>query len=164
MNIKDMNIKDLIIKVKKIISWPLGIFVVVTLVGAYSKLRLEDDHNLTKLYDAFDVGSAVALALLAFMVYARYGSQLKPISIVIKQDGSEKELNVKILRKNFTRSELMGVLGVIHKSPEKFEIAHIATTEFFKDLEDVQENRKDSLVLMINENDTFEPKECFIKN
>ena len=154
-----LNIGDLesMNKIKSLISTPLLVFIVITLVGFMSIVIMGEKFWLSKIYAALDVASAVALAVLAFMVYFKYGKQLQSISIFIEKNNKKSELPVKILRKNFTRSEFFGILRALDTGSE-FKIAYLSEKIFYKDLENVQNGKKDSLVIQLEVSDKFEPK------
>lgn len=81
--------------------------------------------------------------------------QMQPIKIIIERDGERKSLPLEIIRKNFTRSEVFGVLGAFDKD-SSFKIAYTAKKEFFKQISDIQESKKDSLIVKIQEGDKFD--------
>ncbi len=142
-------------KLKSLISTPLLVFIIITVVGFLSITLFGDEFLLSKVYAALDVASAVALATLAFMVYFKYGKQLQAVTIFIEKEGEEIELPIKIIRKNFTRSELSGVLRALDKKG-KFDIAYMSTIIYFQDIEDVQEGKKDNFIIKLGKEDKFE--------
>ena len=142
-------------EIKKLISTPLLVFIIITTVGFISIIYMGDKFWLSKIYAALDVASAVALAVLAFMIYFKYGKQLQPIAIIVEQNNEKSELPIKVLRKNFTRSELFGLLGALDKN-SNFKIHYTSSIEFFKDIEDIQEGKKDTLLLKMTESDRFD--------
>ena len=142
-------------KIKSLISTPLLVFIIITIVGFASLTICGNKFWLSKIYIAFDVASAVALAILAFMVYFKYGKQLEPITIVIEKDTEQTELPLKIIRKNFTRSEVSGILRALDKGSE-FNISYTSSLDFFNDIEKVQEGKKDMLVIKLGTEDKFE--------
>ncbi len=142
-------------ELKNLISTPLLVFIIITVVGFLSITLFGDEFWISKVYAALDVASAVALATLAFMVYFKYGKQLQAVTIFIEKEGEEIELPIKIIRKNFTRSELSGVLRALDKK-DKFDIAYMSTITYFQDIEDVQEGKKDSFIIKLGKEDQFE--------
>lgn len=78
------------------------------------------------------------------------------ISIILhyKDENFKKELPIKILRKNFTRSEIFGCLGAVCKK-DKFNIAYTKKPEFFAKIIEVQNKKADSLEIEILKSDEF---------
>jgi len=142
-------------KMKNVISIPLLVFLLITLIGFVSIYIGGENLWISKIYASLDVATAVALAVLAFMAYYQYGEQLQPISIYIEKEGHREELPVKILRKNFSRSEVFGLLGALDKE-SSFKISYTSSIEFFKDIEDIQASKKDSLIIKLGASDKFE--------
>lgn len=81
--------------------------------------------------------------------------QLKPIKIIIEKNGERETLPLDIVRKNFTRSEVFGVLGAFDRD-SKFSIKYTSTKEFFEQISDIHELKKDYLVIPLDENDKFD--------
>lgn len=75
--------------------------------------------------------------------------------IILEPNNQSILLPHKILRKNFTRAEIFGVLGALDKD-SKFDIKHTASKEFFADILAVQKAKKDKIVIKIDENDKFD--------
>ncbi|OHE05242.1 hypothetical protein [Sulfurimonas sp. RIFOXYB12_FULL_35_9] len=60
--------------------------------------------------------------------------------------------NISIIRKHITRSEVLGILGVVQKnSKERYNIAYLSQTRFFNDLYDIQTSKSDKLVIEITD-------------
>lgn len=81
--------------------------------------------------------------------------QMQTIKIIIERDGKQKLLPLEIIRKNFTRSEVFGVLGAFDKD-SSFKITYTAKKEFFQQISDIQESKKDLLIVKIQEDDKFD--------
>ena len=77
------------------------------------------------------------------------------IKIILWINHQEKELPLTILRRYFTRAEILGVLGVFDKDSQ-FRIHHIATQKFFDDIQAVQLGKKDEIIIPIKNNDKFD--------
>ncbi|MBO7381403.1 MAG: hypothetical protein J6U05_07035 [Neisseriaceae bacterium] len=87
--------------------------------------------------------------------FYQYRKMKQEISIVIIKNGIPKTLPITLLRKNFTRAELMGVLGIYDKN-HKFDIYHTTQKEFFDDIHAIQLGKKDKIFIRISENDKFD--------
>lgn len=98
--------------------------------------------------------TALTLGLVIINWYQNY-KQNKQITIYILHNGVKTKLPIKLIRKNFTRAELFGVLGAFDKD-SKFTIAHTASVEFFEDIEKIQNASKDEICIIISENDKFD--------
>lgn len=83
--------------------------------------------------------------------------QNKFIPICIEKNGVKEPLDIEIKRKEFSRSELNGVLGALEKDG-KFNIDYFSTKEFFDQLNDVQKSNKDEFVIYLSDSDKFERK------
>jgi hypothetical protein len=60
--------------------------------------------------------------------------------------------NISIIRKHITRSEVLGILGVVQKnSKERYNIAYLSQTRFFDDLYEIQIGKSDKLVIEITD-------------
>lgn len=85
--------------------------------------------------------------------YRRKDSKL--IKIYIKfPDNSTRLVPCHITRRNFTRSELFGILRAINKE-ESFKIKYISTREFFNDVLQVQKGKSDEITIRLETNDKF---------
>lgn len=60
--------------------------------------------------------------------------------------------NISIIRKHITRSEVLGILGVVQKnSKERYNIAYLSQTRFFDDLYEIQIGKNDKLIIEITD-------------
>ncbi|MDQ1339078.1 MAG: hypothetical protein QG567_228 [Campylobacterota bacterium] len=60
--------------------------------------------------------------------------------------------NISIIRKHITRSEVLGILGVVQKnSKERYNIAYLSQTRFFDDLYEIQIGKSDKLIIEITD-------------
>ncbi|MDK9694593.1 MAG: hypothetical protein OEL19_10180 [Sulfurimonas sp.] len=60
--------------------------------------------------------------------------------------------NISIIRKHITRSEVLGILGVVQKnSKERYNIAYLSQARFFDDLYEIQIGKSDKLVIEITD-------------
>lgn len=91
----------------------------------------------------------------AFKNWWNNKKQLKSIQIIIDKNGQRDILPLEIMRKNFTRSELFGVLGAFDKD-SKFEIKYTASKEFFRQISDVHESKKDEIIIYLKDTDKFD--------
>lgn len=80
---------------------------------------------------------------------------MKNIKIYVLKNGTKSELPVILLRKHFTRAELFGILGALHKG-DKFYIGYTAKIEIMQDIIDIQNAKKDELIIELTDKDKFE--------
>lgn len=81
--------------------------------------------------------------------------QFKPIKIIIEKNGTKDILPLDIIRKNFTRSEVFGVLGAFDKD-SNFNIKSTSSRDFFNQISDIQESKSDELIIKITDEDKFD--------
>jgi len=91
----------------------------------------------------------------AFKNWWNNKKQLKPIQIIIDRNGEKEILPFEIMRKNFTRSEIFGVLGACDKD-SKFEIKYTASRDFFRQVSEVQESKIDEVIIYLKDTDKFD--------
>ena len=85
--------------------------------------------------------------------YRRKDSKL--IKIYIKfPDNSTRLVPFHIARRNFTRSELFGILRALDGGAN-FSIKHTSTAEFFDDVLQVQKGKSDEITIKLGTNDRF---------
>ena len=89
-----------------------------------------------------------------YNLYARK-KENQLIKILIIKDGVEKQLPIGIPRKQISRSEVLGMLGVFDKQ-SYFEIAYTSKKEFFDQITEIQNNKKDVLRIYLQPNDEFD--------
>jgi len=92
--------------------WILAIFFIVIGLGVGAKLYWPTGWEW---FGVIDTASAVALALLALFGYVEYIRMEDKVKIAFDLNGQKIDTGLSLLRKNFTRSELLGVLGMIQK-------------------------------------------------
>lgn len=79
------------------------------------------------------------------------------IPVYIEKNGKKEYLDLEIIRKDFNRSELFGILGSLEKSG-KFDIEYFSSKKFYKQLSDLQKSKKDEFVIYLKDSDRFEKK------
>jgi len=93
------------------------------------------------LYEILDTASAVALAILAFLGYMEFVRSEESIKIYFDIDDRVIDTKLSLLRKNFTRGELLGVLGMIQKnSKNRFEIQSLKELSLLERLQQIQKS------------------------
>jgi len=97
---------------------------------------------------ALDSATAVALAFLAFMSYLEYIKSEDKIRIFFQIDGEEIDTGLSVMRKHLTRSELFGLLRMIHKTQGNYKIHAInADPNFLNEIYKVSLGSSKKLVI-----------------
>ena len=100
------------------------------------------------IWMAVDSATAVALSVLAFLGYLEYIRSEDEIDIVFDVEGQRKKTGLSILRKDCTRSELMGILGMIRKNMrENLDITYMKDPQMLKNLYTVQKGTSKQFVI-----------------
>ncbi len=108
--------------------------------------------SVWKVWEALDVASAIALSVMAFMAYIEYAKNEDEIDIVFDVEGTQTYTKLSILRKHFTRSEVLGILGMVQKNPkERFDLKCTKTKVFLSELHQIQKGSDKVFVLPISE-------------
>jgi hypothetical protein len=112
-----------------------------------------------------DTATAIALALLAVFAYYEYAKGEDEIKLkfeILDEDGNV--LNTKylrsngeilvILRKNTTRAEVLGIMGMIQKSSTgRYEIDNRIQKRFLDKINEIQKGKGDELLIPIIKKD-----------
>ena len=109
------------------------------------------------LYHYVDIITTVISFLTLITVFKNWlnaRKQQKPIAIILKSQEKTIEIPIKLMRKNVTRSEVFGTLGAFNKE-HKFKVEYISSKDFFEQLLAVQEGKKDSLIILLEEHDDY---------
>ncbi len=130
---------------------------VIFLIGLGSEF-FKVESNLWKLAGIVDTATAIALAVLAVFAYKEYAAGEDEIKIYLDVDGEKKDTQLRLLRKDVNRSEVLGLLGMIQNSNErrfnnsKFRNKEILL-EFLKNIMEVQKGNRDEIVVPISKED-----------
>jgi len=123
----------------------LAIYLAVIIAGAVAAGFFP---TLWHWFGILDTASAVALAILAFFGYLEFVRSEDAIKIYFDTDDREIDTHLSILRKNFTRGELMGVLGMIQKDTKtRFEIQSLKDISILEEIQKVQKSTRKSFHL-----------------
>jgi len=130
----------------------LIIFVGVTILGLLLKYTTNEDSFIWELWSTVDVSLAVSLGVMAFLGYREYISLEDEISIYFEREGIEIDTGLTILRKNFTRGELMGILGMIQQDQQaKYSLAYLKNKEILHFIHAIQKGEKSRFVLPLSD-------------
>jgi len=130
----------------------LIVFGLIVVFGIFIRYFIGENSFLWALYGVLDTASAVALASLAFLGYMEYSKSENKIKIYFKVDDQEPiDTKLSILRKNFSRSEVFGLLGMIQKDAKgRFDISYSRDKTMLDALHAVQRGDTDSFVIPIS--------------
>ncbi len=67
---------------------------------------------------------------------------------------NHRKLNLDIIRKNISRAELQGILGVLRKDTNKnYDVEYLSTIEFLDSIYRVQKSKEDKLIIKLQEDE-----------
>lgn len=127
---------------------PLFIYVPITLFTWMLSFILEE--NEWKYIASLDTSTAIALAILAFLGYLEYVRLEDTIEIYFKVCEEEIETGLTVLRKNCTRSEVLGILGMMQTKNGRYEIAYLKDKNLLTNLNNIQKNRDIRLIIPLS--------------
>lgn len=94
-----------------------------------------------------------AMLASGFNVWQRKKDKEK-IEIYIEKDNKKILLPTYVIRKNFTRAEVFGILGALEKDND-FKIKYTSDDKFIKDIFDIQTGKEKELIIKLDKNDKF---------
>ncbi|WP_295421263.1 hypothetical protein [Sulfurovum sp.] len=129
----------------------LVVFVVMTVVGMVVYGCSEPSWSAWGVWGALDTSSAVALGVMAFMAYLDYAKNEDEISIIFDANGKRVDTQLSILRKHFTRSEVLGILGMKQKDPKRrFDLQCMKKKSFLAELHSIQRGKGKEFILEVS--------------
>ena len=121
----------------------IGIMVFVT--GLFSKLYIP---VLWDWFSAIDTASAVATVVIALIGYKEYLRMEDEIKIFFDVEGELIDTGITILRKNFTRSEIMGLLGMIQTDQkQRFKLSALYDRAILRKIHEIQKSKGKSFTI-----------------
>jgi len=123
----------------------LTIFVIITIIGVLIRYLTSPTSWLWEFWGVIDVSFAVSLGILAFMGYKEYIKLEDEIKIYFKVDGKLKSTGLSLLRKDCTRGEILGILGMMQrKTNKRFLFDSHELPLLLKEVQKVQKGEKNS--------------------
>ena len=125
------------------------VFLIIVVIGLADKYC---NHGglVWDFYVDFSVVATVALAILALMGYFKYISGEDTIKIYFKKEDEKIDTGLVVLRKNCVRSEIQGLLGMIHSTGGRYDLKSFQKDRsFLKVLNDVQINKLNEIVIVV---------------
>ena len=132
-------------------EWSKMIIVFLIIVGIGLADKYCNHGGLVwDFYVDFSVVATVALAILALMGYFKYISGEDIIKIYFKKEDKKIDTGLVVLRKNCVRSEIQGLLGMIHSTGGRYDLKSFQKDRsFLKVLNDVQINKLNEIVIVV---------------
>jgi len=140
---------------------PAAVFLALSAAGVALFLAQPFGGKGWEVWSALDSASAVAIAVLVFMGYLAYIRAEEYVGIYLKNGDTLYDTGLGVLRKDCTRSEVLGILGMIQKDGvSRYNIAYLKKPEFLRMLYDVQRARRDKVVIELKDEEMkqFDPR------
>lgn len=112
-------------------------------------------HTLEIITGALDVGSAVALAILATFAYRSARRDDEWITVTARYpSGHEVHIHDAFQREECSRSEIAGVFGMIN-GPGRYKVRYLGSERFLADIKRIKTSSEVNLVIPITIEDEF---------
>ena len=126
----------------------LIVFMAMTLLGLIVAYGVGEKSSLWKLWSIVDVAFSVALGVMAFLAYREFIKSEDEIKIYFKVDGKEIETGLSLLRKDCSRGEILGILGMMQKeSAKRFSIETSRVPVLLKEIQEIQKGNEEKIVV-----------------
>ena len=126
----------------------LILFVILTLLGLAIYFFLGSESSIWQLWQVIDVSFAVSLGVLAFLSYREYMKSKDEIEIIFLVDDEEIDTGLSLLRGDFSRSEVLGILGMLQKHPrQRFDLHASREKHFLESIQEVQRGKMNRFVI-----------------
>ena len=103
------------------------------------------------IIDLMDKVTIVVSFLTLFFVFKNWLNDKKKLD-KIDIFFNDKKLNLDIVRKDVTRQEIQGILGILRKNMTKnYHIDYLSTIDFLDNIYKIQKNELDKLVIKITD-------------
>jgi hypothetical protein len=117
-------------------------FVALTLVGVILRYAFGDQSELWSLWGTIDVSFAVSLGILAFFAYRNMVHDEDEVGLYFDVNGTLHDTGLRLLRKDCTRSEIIGVLGMMQRrTKERFNYDSKHLRDLLNEVNRVQKGR-----------------------
>ncbi len=131
-------------------KWLIALYLLITFFGIVVKFKTTTEY--WEILQAIDTATAIALALFAFFGYIEYFRSENSIKIFFDIEGKKVDTGLSLLRKNFTRNEVLGVLGMIQKDQEKrFRLSFFQDKKVLEKLQQIQTGKDREFVIKMSE-------------
>jgi len=132
----------------------LGLFIVLSFAGVATFFFFGEESRIWQLWQVVDTSFAIALGVLAFFSYKEFMLSKDEIKIYFKIGNEMIDTGLSLLRKDFSRSEVLGILGMIQRHPkERFDLHASREQWFLEDIQAIQKGKKKIFVLSMSKDE-----------
>jgi hypothetical protein len=118
-------------------------FSIFVLIGLIARWYSGEKGELWIVWSVIDVSFAVALGILAFMAYLEMSRDEDEVELRFDVEGEIKSTGLKLLRKDCTRGEIVGVLGMMQtKTDRRFNYGKKHLRDLLEEVNRVQRGNK----------------------
>jgi len=129
----------------------LILFIALWIVGLFLRYVVGEQSFLWHLWGTVDVAFAVSLGVMAFLAYLEFIKSEDEIKIYFTVEGKRHDTGLSLLRKDCTRGEILGVLGMMQRTTkERFSFDSKELPILLKEVQEVQKGNKNSFELRMN--------------
>ena len=122
----------------------LTVFMGVGILGLLIRYVTGEQSWLWNFWGAIDIAFAVALGVMAFLAYMAFIKSENEIKIYFKVENELKDTGLSLLRKDCTRGEILGILGMMQRTTkERFSFDSKELPLLLKEVQEVQKGNKD---------------------
>lgn len=130
----------------------LIVFVTMTLLGVGIGYFDDGKSGLWKFWGIIDIAFSVALGIMAFLAYKEFIQSEDEIKIYFDVEGKEVETGLSLLRKDCSRGEILGILGMIQQeSKKRFSIETKRVPTLLKELQEIQKGNENKIVVEMSQ-------------
>lgn len=123
-------------------------FLLITCMGLAIRYFTDEKSWIWEFWSVLDVSIAVALGVMAFLAYKEFIQSEDVIKIYFNVAGQEKDTGLSLLRKECSRGEILGVLGMMQrKTKERFSLEGKKLPILLKELQEIQKGNEDKIVV-----------------
>jgi len=136
----------------KYLKSPLAIFLAVLISGLFIRYFFGENSAVWSFWSVLDTSSAVALAVMAFFAYKNMLRDEDEIELYFKVQNKTYPINLKLLRKDCTRGEILGLLGQLQrKTTNRFHFNPKNLKSFLQEINKVQKGKEKKLFIPIEQ-------------
>ncbi len=132
----------------------LILFSTIFIIGIIIRYTLGDNSTLWNIWGAIDISFAVALGILAFIAYRDFVHEKDLVRLIFHVDGKKDiDTGLCFLRKNCTRSEVIGLVEMIKTTKEPLEYDVSNLHKLLDEINQVQSGKAGKLYIPIKESE-----------
>jgi len=132
----------------------LIVFAVLFVVGLFIRYGMGEESALWGIWSAIDVSFAVVLGILAYIAYSNIVRAEDQVRLVFNVDNQkEVDTGLCLLRKNCTRSEVIGVLSMMQRNTKELQYNATHLHDLLQEINNVQVGSSRKLRIIINQDE-----------